>query len=202
MRALQLLSSRGFPFFPQEPTDASSVPVSGSDEERHLAGFSALLRSSQGRQVDPSTPTLSQAAFWIYVRQCLYNACVNQQPPNVDIDLVVLAPPPTSSDITDVKTETAWANTVTWICATVMHFCFGTSLMIPESVDKMRRWDELSKMLGTWHETKPSTFDPIWCQEPGISGGGSGPPFPEIWFTADWHGMSTRGVCLGSYLFL
>jgi hypothetical protein len=73
--------------------------------------------------------------------------------------------------------------------------------MIPEPVDKMRRWDELSKMLETWHETKPSTFDPIWCQEPGISGDGSGPPFPEIWFTADWHGMSTRGVCLGSYLF-
>ncbi|KAJ5438121.1 uncharacterized protein N7458_009119 [Penicillium daleae] len=70
-----------------------NVMVTGSDQERHLAGCLALLRASQGREVDPSAPRLRQAAFWVYMRQCLYNACVHQQAPNVDLNLVLIPPP-------------------------------------------------------------------------------------------------------------
>ncbi|KAH7310840.1 hypothetical protein B0I35DRAFT_397230 [Stachybotrys elegans] len=155
-----------------------SVTVMGSDQERHLAGLSALLKKSQGRQVDPSAPTLSQAAFWVYVRQCLYNACVNQQPPNLDFDLVVMAPPHEGAD---VKSETAWANTMTWICATVVHFCFQTTVYLEPSM-RLQRWYELSEAVENWNRMKPSTFEPIWS--------GEGDPFPEIFFTADWHVMA------------
>ena len=156
------------------------------DQERHLAGFSALLKTSQGRQVDPSIPSISQAAFWVYVRQCLYNACVNQQPPNLDFDVVMLPPPSSDGLVVDVKTETAWANTMIWISATVMHFCFGASLMMPDPLKRKREWEALSKSLESWDRSKPRTFEPIWFSEPAP---GNSSPFPEIWFTADWHGM-------------
>ncbi|KAI6747635.1 hypothetical protein HG530_015743 [Fusarium avenaceum] len=164
-----------------------SVTVIGSDQERHLAGLSALLKTSQGRQVDPSIPTLSQAAFWVYVRQCLYNACINQQPPNLDFELVLIPPPHVSSgQAVDIKSETAWANTMTWICATVVDFCFRGSVLYLESSTRVQRWYELSEAVENWNEAKPSTFDPMWSGGKSKESG----PFPEIWFTADWHVMS------------
>lgn len=169
--------------------------VTGSDQERHLAGCSALLRASQGREVDPSTPGLRQAAFWVYMRQCLYNACVHQQAPNVDLNLVLIPPPRGGDPLSDPKSETAWANTMTWICATVIHFCFGSSY--PEPSTRKRRWQELSEAVESWLSTRPSTFDPIWYSEPVPE---SGNPFPEIWFTADWHSMSAK--CLLFYFAL
>jgi len=48
----------------------------------------------------------------------------------------------------------------------------------------MQRWYELSEAVDNWNKTKPSTFDPIWSGEPELGAD----PFPEIWFTADWHG--------------
>ncbi|KAG8670814.1 hypothetical protein FPOAC2_04117 [Fusarium poae] len=164
-----------------------SVTVIGSDQERHLAGLSALLKTSQGRQVDPSIPTLSQASFWVYVRQCLYNACIHQQPPNLDFELVLIPPPHVvSGQAVDIKSETAWANTMTWICATVVDFCFRGSALYSEPLTRLQRWSELSEAVENWNKTKPSTFDPIWYGEQNREAG----PFPEIWFTADWHVMA------------
>ncbi|KAH1268880.1 hypothetical protein KXX33_001320 [Aspergillus fumigatus] len=164
-----------------------NVMVTGSDQERHLAGCSALLRASQGREVDPSTPGLRQAAFWVYLRQCLYNACIHQQAPNVDlVNLVLLAPPQGGGDpLSDLRSETAWANTMTWICATVVHFCFGSSY--PEPATRLLRWQQLSEAVESWLSNRPDTFNPIWYSE---AVPGSGNPFPEIWFTADWHIMA------------
>ncbi|KAF4993981.1 hypothetical protein FGRMN_6112 [Fusarium graminum] len=176
-----------------------SVTVIGSDQERHLAGLGALLKTSQGRQVDPSIPTLSQAAFWIYVRQCLYNACINQQPPNLDFDLVLIPPPHVmGNQATDVKSETAWANTMTWICATVVDFCFRGAILCSESSTRMQRWYELSEAVENWNKTKPSTFDPIWYGARGTESD----PFPEIWFTADWHVMAFGFYHLAKMLLL
>lgn len=168
-----------------------TVMVTGSDQERHLAGSSALLRASQGREVDPSTPGLRQAAFWVYMRQCLYNACVHQQAPNVDLNLVLIPPPDEGDILSDLRSETAWANTMTWICATVVHFCFGSSYPDPSS--RTRRWQELSEAVKSWMITRPDTFDPIWYSE---AVQGSGNPFPEIWFTADWHSMFAKSFQL------
>ncbi|EON65868.1 hypothetical protein W97_05110 [Coniosporium apollinis CBS 100218] len=162
-----------------------NVTVTGSDQERHLAGCLALLRASQGREVDPSAPGLRQAAFWVYMRQCLYNACVNQQPPNVDLN-IILSPIPAGSDpIGDLRRETAWANTMTWICATIIQFCFGSGFQEP--CGRMKKWEEFSDAVESWMRNRPGTFDPIWCSDPVV---GSSNPFPEFWFTADWHVMA------------
>lgn len=153
---------------------------SESDQERHLAGCSALLRACQGPCVDPSAPGLRDAAFWVYMRQCLYNACINQQAPNVDFSLTLL-PIPRPGDGDTLRCETAWANAMTWICATVVQFCFGTHTQ--EHSSRMPKWQELSHAVEDWARSRPPSFNPIWQS----SGSSDGSPFPEYYFAADWH---------------
>lgn len=164
--------------------------VTGSDQERHLAGCSALLRASQGSCVDPSAPTLRQAAFWVYIRQCLYNACVNQQPPNIDFNLTLMPIPAAAGtdSASDLRVETAWANTMTWICATAIQFCFGGGSAEP--LARMQKWTELEEAVESWLRNRPATFDPIYSRQPVP--GASSNPFPEFWFIADWHGKRTN----------
>lgn len=159
----------------------------GSDQERHLAGCSALLRACQrGPCVDPSAPGLRDAAFWVYMRQCLYNACINQQAPNVDFSLTLLLADPASPGGAaadgHLGSETAWANTMTWICATIVQFCFGAHAQEPSS--RMAKWQELSGAVEDWARSRPRSFDPIWQSD---GPGGDGGPFPEYYFAADWH---------------
>ncbi|KAB5536268.1 hypothetical protein GE09DRAFT_344905 [Coniochaeta sp. 2T2.1] len=156
----------------------------GSDQERHLAGCSALLRACQGPCADPSAPGLRDAAFWVYMRQCLYNACINQQAPNVDFSLTLLPIPSCPAGGVDtLRSETAWANTMTWICATVVQFCFGSHAQEPSN--RMEKWRELSRTLEDWATNRPSSFDAIWQSEGGLCEEDS--PFPEYYFAADWH---------------
>lgn len=121
------------------------------------------------------------------MRQCLYNACVNQQPPNVDLDHV-LSPAPAiqlNDPVSEVRSETGWANTMTWICATIISFAFGQGFQEPAA--RMAKWNELSAAVESWVRNRPEVFDPIWYEQPILDGSN---PFPDIWFTADWHGMS------------
>jgi len=152
----------------------------GSDQERHLAGCSALLRACQGPCVDPAAPGLRDAAFWVYMRQCLYNACINQQAPNVDFSLT-LSPIPTPGNADSLRSETAWANTMTWICATIVQFCFGSHAQEPNN--RMAKWQELSNTLEDWARSRPSSFNPIWQSNETYHEN----PFPEYYFAADWH---------------
>jgi hypothetical protein len=164
--------------------------ITGSDQGRHLAGCSALLRASQGQEVDPSVPGLRQAAFWVYMRQCLYNACVSQQPPNVDLDLILCPVPEGGDPISDLRSETGWANTMTWICASAIQLCFGSGFQEP--LERMQKWKSLKDAVENWARQRPKTFDPFWSSGPNGHGGN---PFPQFWFTADWHGtyyFSTR----------
>ena len=152
----------------------------GTDQERHLAGCSALLRACQGPSVDPSAPGLRDAAFWVYMRQCLYNACINQQAPNVDFSLTLL-PIPSLGSADSLRSETAWANTMTWICATVVQFSFGSDAQDPST--RMPKWQELNKAVEDWATSRPPSFNPIWQGD----GSCDGNPFPEYYFAADWH---------------
>nr|KAK5444809.1 hypothetical protein LTR18_004514 [Exophiala xenobiotica] len=162
-----------------------NVMVTGSDQEQHLTGCSALIRASQPSSIDPSSPTLRQAAFWVYVKQCLYNACVNQQPPNVDRSLTLLPPPVIveSDTLSQLRAETAWANTMVWMCSTVLHFCFGTGTTDP--IARLGEWKKLTEALENWKTNRSATFDPVWH---GEADKGSSNPFPQYFFTADWHG--------------
>ncbi|KAJ4984757.1 hypothetical protein SVAN01_09715 [Stagonosporopsis vannaccii] len=166
-----------------------NVPSStGSDAGQHLAGCSAILRASQGNHyVDPSAPTLREAAFWVYVRQCLYTATINQQPPDVDFSLQLHPTPGSMQDshpLARLRLETAWANQMTWNTALIVNFCFEADPSGERNV-RLARWNDLWELVQAWARDRPAGFDPIW----------HGPAsdnecFPQVWFTADWHAVA------------
>jgi hypothetical protein len=165
----------------------------GSDEEQHLAGTSAILRASQGHHfVDPSAPTLREAAFWVYVRQCLYNATINQSAPQLDFSLQLHPTPGSMQDahpLARLRLETAWANQMTWNLAHVVNYCFDTSDSRGEHNHRGRRWQELWDQVDQWNKERPDAFNPIWEGKAGEDG-----VFPDVWFTTDWHGKSLHSV--------
>ncbi|CAG5187441.1 uncharacterized protein ALTATR162_LOCUS11719 [Alternaria atra] len=109
--------------------DQLNVPSRmGSCDRHHLAGTSSILRASQDtRFVDPSVPTFREAAFWVYVRQCLYNATISQQPLDIDFSLQLYPTPDSMQDLHPLawlRLETAWSNQLLWNTAFVANFCF------------------------------------------------------------------------------
>lgn len=156
---------------------------SGSDREQHLAGTAAIFNVSQIDCIDPTAPTLRDASFWVYVRQCLYNSTIDQQPPNINFSLRI-EPDPTSLEdshpLAHLRQETAWANQITWHCACVTNFCFDET---PDRHKRMIKWETMWQDVQTWHCKRPASFDPIWSgHNPSQS------VFPSIYFTAEWHG--------------
>ncbi|KAI4940875.1 hypothetical protein J4E91_011132 [Alternaria rosae] len=178
-----LLCAIGILRFYEQLTVLSST---GSDDEQHLAGCSAIIRSSQGNHyVDPSAPTLREAAFWVYIRQCLYNATINQQPPDIDFSLQLHPTPSSIRDahpLAQLRLETAWANQMTWTVACVVNFCFDGKEPQHEKAHKMRRWQELWDLVQTWMHDRPDGFNAVFEGLAGDQGF-----FPRILFTADWH---------------
>lgn len=132
------------------------------------------------------------------MRQCLYNACIHQQPPNVDFSLNLLPILPAASDpIGDLRSETSWANFMTWICSMIVQFCFGGSGSgSVEPSARRERWRELKDKVDSWARERPRSFDPIWESEGTRSEGEN--PFPNILFTADWHGMFLPFISVNS----
>ena len=165
--------------------------ITGSDDEQHLAGCSAIIRTSQGHHfVDPSAPTLREAAFWVYVRQCLYNATINPQAPDIDFSLQLHPMPHSMQDshpLARLRLETAWANQMTWYTACAVNFCFESVDPQIEQASKMQRWQELWDLVQAWSKDRPNGFDPLFEGPAGANG-----VFPDIYFTADWHGASAK----------
>ncbi|KAF3053534.1 hypothetical protein E8E11_011480 [Didymella keratinophila] len=168
-----------------------NVPsTTGSDAAQHLAGSSAILRASQGNHyVDPSAPTLREAAFWVYVRQCLYTATINQQPPDIDFSLQLHPTPSSMQDshpLARLRLETAWANQMTWNTALTVNFCFEADPS-GERKNRLARWQELWDLVQAWKRDRPAGFDSIWD---GPAGEDDESCFPQMWFTADWHAVA------------
>jgi hypothetical protein len=108
----------------------------------------------------------------------------------VDFNLHLLPipnPNDSSSILSDLDRETSWANKMTWICASVVHYCFDGVELEPTS--RMRQYREQWDSIEKWDKERPSSFSPIWAGPPREHG-----VFPEIWFTADWHGKHLCSV--------
>lgn len=138
--------------------------------------------------VDPSATSLREAAFWVYVRQSLYNATISQKP--LDLDFKLLLQPPVGSfsglhPLSWLCSETAWANGMLWTTACVADFCFSDAKKESNGVHRTARWQELWERCQMWLKSRPKEFDAI-----GWGPSKKGEAFSEIWFTADWHGES------------
>jgi len=158
----------------------------GLDDEKHLAGCSAIIRTSQGHHfVDPSAPTLREAAFWVHVRQCLYSATINQQPLDIDFSLQLNPNPNSMRDshpLARLRLETAWSNQMVWLTACVVNFCFEAVDPSSERACRPQKWQKLWDLVHAWVNERPQAFNAIFEGDASDSSA-----FREIWFTADWH---------------
>jgi len=139
--------------------------------------------------VDPSATSLREAAFWVYVRQSLYNATISQKPLDLDFNLSLQPPVGSFSGLHPLSwlcNETAWANSMLWTTACVADFCFSDAKKESNGVHRTARWLELWERCQTWLKSRPKEFDAI-----GWGPSKKGEAFSEIWFTADWHGESS-----------
>lgn len=136
--------------------------------------------------IDPSATSLRDAAFWLYVRQTLYNSTISQEPLDIDFSLELLPTPDSLMDthpLAWLRIETAWANQILWNTACVANFCFSRPKLTDDAVTRAAGWQELWDRNEAWQKSRPKEFDPI----------GRGPAqdehvFEDVWFTADWHG--------------
>jgi hypothetical protein len=144
----------------------------GSDQECHLVGSSALVSASSS----PSGGGLREAAYWVYLRQDIYMAILNQRPMKVGVSSISI---PEMVLSTSYTSDCVWAKRMVAIMARIVAFCFGNG---PKSVGE---WDNLRTLLHDWNARKPTSFEPYYYRERNLE---TGQYWPEYWLTADWHG--------------
>lgn len=140
--------------------------------EIHLSGIRAFTveHGHSGRKGG-----LSEAAFWVGLRQEIYVATIVQRAVKIDIDHHHI------DRSIEPASDFAWANRAIVHCADVLNFCFGPT------GTPFSRWTDLKNNGQQWHDSKPSSFRPFFHREPDRT---RGEAFPEIWHSHPCHSPS------------
>lgn len=131
-----------------------------------------VLISAQERSTIPGG--LREAAFWVGVRQEVYNAFVNQRSflPSLEHSNIDRSFEP-ADDVT-------WVNRIVVTCADVLRWCFG------EGDHSIATYNQLLEYCSNWMIFKPPSFAPIHLGEASEDA-----VFPEIWLL---NGFVTAGL--------
>lgn len=117
---------------------------------------------------------LSEAAFWVGLRQEIYSAMMEQKSVQLNLEHIIVD----RSD--EATTDFGWANRAIVLCADVLNCCFG------ELGVSIGHWKELKSRCERWQERKPTSFTPIYYREADRE---KREAFPEIWFV---HGCQSK----------
>lgn len=121
--------------------------------------------------------SLGAAAYWVGLRQEIYNAVANQE--QVSMLKMDVLPDIIKNSLSRADDYT-WANRAVVHCAEVLNYCFG-----PNHEKLRERWNDLMRWNRDWTLGTATTFSPIYEAPENV-------PFPEIWYTQSCHGMSGR----------
>jgi len=122
------------------------------DDERHLWGTTALV-DLQPHHNAPTAGGIRQAAFWVFIRQDIYMALVQQRPMGCNMEGF-------NVQVTyEAKDDATWANWAIWICGLIINYCFGPGEKTWET------WQHLNSMMDTWELRKPQAFVPYFYKE-------------------------------------
>jgi hypothetical protein len=139
------------------------------DSQCHRLGIQVFVSAR-----DPMSGGLSEAAFWVGLRQEIYSALMKHQSTQLNLDHCSIDH---SLGPTD---DYGWANRAIIHCADVLNCCFG------EAGVAMRRWEELKLYEEQWEQENPASFTPMYYRAPDRS---KREAFPEIWYS---HGCYSR----------
>lgn len=145
------------------------VPLSGQlpgEQQSHLLGANAFIAAQERATLAGG---LRHAAFWVGLRQEIYVAFVNQRSIipalehcNIDRSL-------------DPAEDHIWACRMVVLCADVIRHCFGR-----DNEHSAATHAYLADAVEKWHESKPSSFTPIY-----YAASDSNNAFPTLWFVND-----------------
>lgn len=136
----------------------------GSDHKRHLSGASAIIRC---RKINATCTGLDRAAFWIYARQDLAVALMNECSTS-------LSPTDWAVSWSESKAiEHGMGNHILWLCSCVVNFIFGSQ---SDSREQDNLQQELSTAVDEWFERVPWTLQGVACGKTDQFG------FMELWF--------------------
>jgi hypothetical protein len=145
------------------------IDLPDSDLQGHMLGIQVFVGA---RDPYAMRGGLSEAAFWVGLRQEIYVATVKQKSVKIDLE----------HSLVDRSVEPAsdfeWANRAVVHYADVLNCCFG-----PKGV-ALSRWMELKEYSEKWQDLKPSSFTPIYYREANTL---KGEAFPEIWYSHACH---------------
>ncbi|ERS96703.1 hypothetical protein HMPREF1624_06912 [Sporothrix schenckii ATCC 58251] len=145
------------------------------DMQCHLMGASSLF----ARNPDHALDFDDAVAFWVYKRQSIRMAVLNEEPcemeemdvdvdVDVDVDRQWLAP----------VSDEAWANRATYLFARACSVCWDATLA---DAARAARLLELHRLLAQWHERVPATYQP-WARYQAPDD-----PFPTLRYVSTWH---------------
>lgn len=122
---------------------------------------------------------LGAAAFWVGLRQEIYNAVANR----MEIDMLQLKNMPNLVDRSlKPADDFTWANRAVVHCADVINYCFS------KKERTLEEWDELMEWNRRWSSKSAPSFRPIY-QAGEMDEKNKRVPFPEIWYSQSCQGV-------------
>lgn len=152
------------------------------DSQGHILGIQVFAGAR-----DPYTMPggLSEAAFWVGLRQEIYSAMMKHQSTQLDLEHCSI------DRSFDPTSDYGWANRAIVHCADVLNCCFG------ETGVSTRHWEELKRYGEQWHKKKPPSFIPYYRRDPDR---GKKEAFPEIRYLNPCHIISVQHWLLAKIL--
>lgn len=152
------------------------IDLPDSDSQGHMLGIQVFVGA---RDPYAMRGGLSEAAFWVGLRQEIYVATVKQKAVKINLDQCLV------DRSIEPASDFEWANRAVVHYADVLNCCFG-----PEGVS-LSKWMELKEYNERWREMKPSSFTPIFYRDADTRKGES---FPEIWYSHACHSKSLQAL--------
>ena len=135
---------------------------------------------------DAAQANLRQAAFWVFLRQEIYNAFMKQRSIHFSLRRCEAFRSLSSAD------DSIWAHRLVVFCADVLQYCHG-----PE-VHTAERWEELKAFHAQLINSLPLSFHPIHFRPTETADQAS--VFASIWYLADCHAVGAQYIELSRML--
>ncbi|KAK0119490.1 hypothetical protein ONS95_010938 [Cadophora gregata] len=132
----------------------------GSQDTKHIQGIQSFVREHGPNVMQGG---LSEAAFWVGLRQEIYVATITHRAVQIDIGHI--------DRTVDPITDFGWANRAVVHLADVLNCCFGVRGVHPV------HWSRLQAESHRWQRDKPDSFTPYYQRPADRS---KGEAFPEI----------------------
>lgn len=159
------------------------MPVMGS--QVHLTGLKHFVDARDHSQPVESEARLSEACFWVGLRQEIYSAVSNHKPIQMSLSNRVV------DRSTAVALDHTWANRAVVLCADVINCCFTNF-----EVDQIT-WSKLMNYASQWWESRPVSCRPTRNLPARPT---EGMAFTELKFTHGSHVIGEQHYLLGRIL--